>query len=152
MKLFGKHVTKKDKRELFMQLLAVVLSGIFVVTLGVVSFAWFSLNSSVEHSGMRVVVSSESVDLLIDRTTQEYEDTTRYEGVAGEGGLKSVLAAKEYDFIETDTADAYLLAYELVVAENFVQAVVNFLRSHCLQLFRGEKQPEPRFRAAFALL
>ena len=119
MKLFGKHVSKKDKRELFVQLLAVVLSGIFVVTLGVVSFAWFSMNTSVDHSGMQVVVSSESVDLLIDRPAQaEYDDPSRYEGVTGEGGLKSVLAAKEYDFTETDTADAYLLAYELVVAEN----------------------------------
>ncbi|MCR4727014.1 MAG: hypothetical protein K5753_07340 [Clostridia bacterium] len=117
MKLFGKHVSEKDKKELLMQLLAVVLSGIFVITLGVVSFAWFSQNVSVENSGMQVVVSYETVELLIDRTT-EYDDSSRYEGMVGAGGFKSVLAAKEFDFTETYTAEAPLLAYELIVAEN----------------------------------
>lgn len=115
MKLFGKHVSKKEKRELFTQLLAVVLSGIFAITLGVVSFAWFSLNSSVEQSGMEVVVSSETVDLLIERNTSVYD--SGYDGIVGDGGLKSVLLGESYSLSYTDTADHALLAYELVVAE-----------------------------------
>ena len=112
MKWFGKHVSKKDKKALFTQLFAVVLSGILAITLGVISFAWFSMNSSVDHSGMQVVVSS---DILIERSSSEYD--VGYEGITGAGGLKSVLAAKEYDFVATDSADAYLLAYELVVTD-----------------------------------
>ena len=115
MKWFGKHVSKKDKKALFTQLFAVVLSGILAITLGVISFAWFSMNSSVDHSGMQVVVSSDAVDILIERSSSEYD--VGYEGITGAGGLKSVLAAKEYDFVATDSADAYLLAYELVVTD-----------------------------------
>ena len=115
MKLFGKHISKKEKRELLMQVLAVVLSGVFAITLGVVSFAWFSMNSTLEHSGMRVAVSTESVDILIERNTSEYE--SGYEGIVGESGLKATLADNEYSFVYTDSDDYPLLAYELVVAE-----------------------------------
>ena len=114
MKLFGKNVTKKQKRELFAQLFAVILSGIFAITLGVVSFAWFSMNNSLQHSGMQVVVSTENVDLLIERTS-EYD--SGYDGITGEGGFKAALAADGYSLTDTDTADSALLAHELVVAE-----------------------------------
>ena len=114
MKLFGKEITKKQRRELLMQLLAVVLSGIFAITLGVVSFAWFSMNRSLEQSGMQVVVSSETVELLIDRT-DEYD--TGYEGITGEAGLKATLAAENFSLSATDTRYSALLAYELIVAE-----------------------------------
>lgn len=115
MKLFGKHITKKERKELFAQVLAVVLSGIFAITLGVVSFAWFSMNSTLEHSGMQVAVSSESVDILIERNTSEYE--SGYDGIVGAGGLKARLADNEYSFLYTDSDDYPLLAYELVVSE-----------------------------------
>jgi len=114
MKLFGKKVTKQEKTALISQFIAVVLSGIFAVVLTAVSFAWFSFNSSLSHSGMQVGVISEAVDIVIERPT-EYE--SGYSGIVGEGGLKSVLMAEGYSTTAVDSVSSYLLANELVVEE-----------------------------------
>ena len=110
MKFFGKSVTKAEKKELVSQLLAVVLAGAFVVVLGALSFAWFSMNPSIRQTGMEIVASSQTVDLLVERTTV-YD--TGYDGIVGANGLKAALTANGYSLTETDTDDAPFLADEL---------------------------------------
>ena len=98
MKLFGKELTAKQKKELLMQFISVILTGIFATTLAVVSFAWFSSNRYVRQSGMSVVVSNETVDLLVERASR-YE--SNYEGISD---FKTALAADGYSFSVADTS------------------------------------------------
>lgn len=112
MKLFGKEISKKEKGALIAQLVTVVLSGIFAIILTVGSFAWFSFNSSIEQSGMNVVVNSDSVDLLVEHDTAEYE--SGYDGV---DELKATLTADGYSMSALDSAVNSLIVRENVLEE-----------------------------------
>lgn len=94
-----------------MRFVSVVLSGIILVVIGIGSFAWFSANSTAGQTGLEIVVSSEVVDVLIERTT-EYDDA-KYSG-DNVSGLKSELAGSGYSTIATSTGAVPTLAYELV--------------------------------------
>ena len=98
-----------------MQLVSVILTGIFATTLAVVSFAWFSSNRYVRQSGMSVVISNETVDLLVERASR-YE--SGYDGIAD---FKTALTADGYAFNVSDTSTQNLspsnhLGQEMVVA------------------------------------
>lgn len=111
MKIFGKTVTGKEKKALIAQILAVVLGGVFLVMVGVLSFAWFASNTSVNQNGMDISVHGEDADVLVERAT-EYD--TGYDGIVGSAGLKAGLAAAGYSTSYSDTTDSSLLAYELI--------------------------------------
>lgn len=111
MKIFGKEVTGKEKKELIARFVSVVLSGVLLLTLGIVSFAWFAVNSSASQSGMKITLTTDVADILIERTS-EYD--VGYDGIVGSGKLKETVSGEGYSLTETDTGTAATLAYELV--------------------------------------
>ena len=111
LKTNWKELTAQQKKQLLWRLVSVVLSGIMFVAVGVVSFAWFASNERTNQSDMQVVLTTDAIDILIERTS---EFDSGYDGITGANGLKSVLSGADYSLNAVDTAVSSCLAYELV--------------------------------------
>lgn len=117
MVFLGKKIPKKARKGLIK--IACLIVGICaVLSLPLIaSLGWFSSNSQTLATGLQVVVSTESYQLLIDRSVVRYNEAlTDEEGdpvYPGIGDLKTKMESDGYDFTETSTADAPFLAFEL---------------------------------------
>ena len=109
-------VSKKTKRELIKRISMIVISGVLLVFVSGYSFGWFAMGGRVNPGSMQIRISTDSYNLLVERTT-EYDAGYNY--IAGTGEAKDKLAAAGYDLTETDTADASKIAYEMVSEYNY---------------------------------
>ena len=113
-----KTASPKIKKELAKRLTLMIVSGVLLVFVAVYSFGWFSINSVVTTTSLKVVVSTANYDILIDRTSVydalDGEDNPLYDYIVGTGELKDKLGEKDYDLTETDTVDASKIAYEMI--------------------------------------
>ena len=114
MKLFGKELSGKAARDLITRLVLIVVSGAILVISAVTTAAWFSHNTTVNDTGMQIVVSTDRYKLIVKRTT-EYDRVISsnpvYPGVAG---LKNELEdVKEYSLTAMNTNQAGAIAFEL---------------------------------------
>ncbi len=116
MRSFGKKTNGTVKKMLILRLLFILLSGALLLFFTFYSYAWFAKSSSVHSTGMSVVVSAETYDILIDRTTT-YD--TGHDYISGENELKDHLAANGYSLSATSTATASDIAFELVNEYSF---------------------------------
>lgn len=120
MKLFGKELTSKEKRDMLARIILIVLLGTVLIVSAVTTSAWFANNTTVKGAGMRVAVKADSYQLLVKR-----EDPREFEKTIGNGGeaaypgmvdyMIPALTAAGYDhntFIST--ADRSMLAFELI--------------------------------------
>ncbi|MBP5466543.1 MAG: hypothetical protein J6Y43_03160 [Clostridia bacterium] len=110
MKTFRKDLTVKQRRELLARFFSVVLSGIMLFAIGIVGFAWFSTNSTVSQTGMNIIVSTDAVDILVERTI-EYD--AGYDGITGANGLKAKLGESGYSTSVNSTQTTSKIAFEL---------------------------------------
>lgn len=118
MAFFGKNVPKNAKKGLI-RIAGLIVGICAVLSLPLIaSLGWFASSSGMRSSGLQVVVSTDLYDLLIDRSVERYdEDLLNDEGdpvYPGIGDLKTQMAAVGYDFVETSTEDAPMLAFELI--------------------------------------
>ncbi|MBO4540201.1 MAG: hypothetical protein J5781_07960 [Clostridia bacterium] len=116
MKIFGKKLSGKEQKMLLLRLIFILLSGALLLFFSIYSFAWFSKNSNVTSTGMRLVVSTDTYDVLVERGTT-YDSGHEY--ITESGKLKSLLANAGYSLSDTSTADSTSIAYELVNEYSF---------------------------------
>ena len=112
MKLFSKNTSKKTKRELFMRLAAVLVTGVILEVVAFLSVAWFASSGNVNATGMQVsVMDMGSYDLIIDRTTY-YENAEIYPYTSL---FKSHLSTNEgYDLVNSSSlSSGSIIAFEL---------------------------------------
>ena len=123
MKLFGKELTVKEKKEMITRIILIILSGTVLIVSAVTTVAWFAHNTNVRGTGMRVVVNADNYKLLVQRptwydpdhpenNTNEY-DKPEYEEFTNISGLKERLGTDGYDLVATKTSEAGALAFEL---------------------------------------
>ena len=111
MRSSGKKTSGADKKILILRLLFILLSGALLLFFTFYSYAWFAKSSSVNSTGMSVAVSTETYEILIDRTTT-YD--TGHDYIAGENELKDHLSNAGYSLSATSTSTASDIAFELV--------------------------------------
>ena len=116
MKIFGKKLSGKEQKMLILRLIFILLSGALLLFFSFYSFAWFSNNSGVTSTGMHLVVSTDTYDVLVERGTT-YDSGHDY--ITGDGKLKSLLANAGYSLTHSSTADSTSIAYELVNEYSF---------------------------------
>lgn len=109
VKGFWKDLTDKQRKELLMRFVSVILSGVILVAIGIGSFAWFSANSTAGQTGMEIIVSSDAADVLIEKTA-EYDDA-KY-SADNISGLKSKFTAAGYSTLATSTGSAATVVNE----------------------------------------
>ncbi len=115
MKLFGKELTVKEKKEMITRIILIILSGTVLIVSAVTTAAWFAHNTTVRSSGMQVVVNADNYKLLIQRTN-EYDrvaGTPSEDVYPGISSLKGQLTEDGYDLVATKTSEAGALAFEL---------------------------------------
>ncbi|MBO4594553.1 MAG: hypothetical protein J5697_02485 [Clostridia bacterium] len=107
MKGFWKELDGKQRKELRTRLFYAVLSGLMLVVFGTISFAWFASNRGVNQSGMDIAISTESIDIVVVRTSyyDAYDNMTEF---------KTKLGEAEYSTTENDTDVEPRIAYEMV--------------------------------------
>ena len=116
MKIFGKKLSGKEQKMLILRFIFILLSGALLLFFSIYSYAWFSRGSSSTSTGMRLVVSTDTYDVLVARGTT-YD--TGHDYITGEGKLKSLLANAGYSLSNTSSADSASIAYELVNEYSF---------------------------------
>ena len=123
MRVFGKELTGKEKKDMITRIILIILSGTVLIVSAVTTAAWFSLSTTVKGTGMQVAVKADNFKLLVERPTWRYPDhpenntneydKTDYDDYTNMSGLKAQLAADGYDLVATKTSDAGGLAFEL---------------------------------------
>ncbi len=106
MKLFGKEVSNKVKKDLIMRLVMIVISGTIIAVFAFNSVAWFSSVSKTDVTGMTITVDCGAFDILIVRqTAPEYDRTdNEVEVYSGTSALKEYISAEEHGgYAVTDT-------------------------------------------------
>lgn len=111
MKLFGKTVSKKVKRELILRLILIIIAGTILLFFSMYSFGWFSSFQQSSVTSMQITISTGSYDVLVDRTTR-YDAGYNY--ISGSEELKAKLAEEGFDLTRSSTQDAGKIGYEMV--------------------------------------
>ena len=106
MKLFGKEVSSKVKRDLIMRLVMIVISGTIIAVFAFNSVAWFSSISKLSTTGMQIVVDCGTFEIaVVSPRSAEYDRyTTEYFRRYVEPG-DSENRDRRYDLIARDDAD-----------------------------------------------